>query len=134
MIFGNSLGGFVANIIGTVTKLTFRLLKFAIPKLINVIRKNPIATAATAIIGGAAIGGIMQSQTPSNDPERAKEGKTQLEDTQDFGGTTGAPISGDMLGFDAGGLIPFKGDDSNLPKEQKVQQSQQGRRKRIIHY
>ena len=130
MIFGNSLGGFVANIIGTVTKLTFRLLKFAIPKLIKVIRKNPIAAAATAIIGGAAIGGIMQSQTPSNDPERAKEGKTQLEDTQDFGGTTGAPISGDMLGFAAGGLIPFKGDDSNLPEEQKGKQPQQGKQKK----
>ena len=115
LIFGNSLGGFVANIIGTVTKLTVRLLKFAVPKLINVIRKNPIAAAATAIIGGAAIGGIMQSQTPSNDPERAKEGKTQLEDTQDFGGTTGAPISGDMLGFAAGGLVPVQ------PEQQEEQ-------------
>ena len=130
LIFGNSLGGFVANIIGTVTKMTVRLLKFAIPKLINVIRKNPIAAAATAIIGGAAIGGIMQSQTPSNDPERAKEGKTQLEDTQDFGGTTGAPISGDMLGFAAGGLVPFKGDDSNLPEEQKGKQPQQGKQEK----
>ena len=128
LIFGNSLGRFVANIIGTVTKMTFRLLKFAIPKLIKVIRKNPIAAAATAIIGGAAIGGLMQSQTPSNDPERAEEGKTQLEDTQDFGGTTGAPISGDMLGFAAGGMVPV---DLNPPKEQKVQQPQEQKQEEI---
>ena len=130
LLFGNSLGRFISSMVFTVTKMTARLLKFAIPKLYKVIRKNPIAAAATAIIGGAAIGGMMQSETPSNDPERAKEGKTQLEDTQDFGGTTGAPISGDMLGFDAGGIVPFKGDDSNLPKEQKGQQPQQGEKKK----
>ena len=48
------------------------------------------------------------SQSP--DPERAEQGKTELDDTQDFGGMTGAPISGDMLGFNQGGLIPVGSD------------------------
>ena len=104
LFFATPLGGFVRLMVKTLGGLTKFLLKNSL-KLLKFAGKNPIAAAAIAIIGGAAIGGIMQSVTPSNDPERAKEGKTQLEDTQDFGGTTGAPISGDMLGFAAGGLV-----------------------------
>ena len=77
---------------------------------------NPLATAAVAVVAATAIGGIMQSQTPSNDPERAAEGYTVLDDTLDFGGTTGAPISGDIFGFDQynlGGLVPGSGPDKD---------------------
>ena len=102
--------------------MTARLLKFAVPKLLKFVTENPVIyKKSIGVVGGAAIGGIMQSQTPSNDPERAAEGKTQLDDTQDFGGTTGAPISGDMLGFDKGGMIPnlknFIGKFMNVGKD-----------------
>ena len=106
LLFGTGFGRIIRSLIGIAVKMTARLLKFAVPKLLKFVAKNPVAAAAIGVVGGAAIGGIMQSQTPSNDPERAAEGKTQLGDTQDFGGTTGAPISGDMLGFDKGGMIP----------------------------
>jgi len=106
LLFGTGFGRIIRKLIGVAVKMTARLLKFAVPKLLKFVAKNPVAAAAIGVVGGAAIGGIMQSQTPSNDPERAAEGKTQLDDTQDFGGTTGAPISGDMLGFDKGGMIP----------------------------
>ena len=105
LLFGNRFSGLI-RFRKTLIKATAKLLKFAVPKLLSLIAKNPKAALATAVIGGAALGAISQSQTPSNDPERAAQGKTQLEDTQDFGGTTGAPISGDMLGFSDGGLVP----------------------------
>ena len=95
--------------------MTARLLKFAVPKLLKFVAKNPVAAAAIGVVGGAAIGGIMQSKTQSNDPD-APEGRTQLEDTMDYGGVTGDPVAG---AFETGGLVPFKGDDSNLPKEQQ---------------
>ena len=97
--------------------MTARLLKFAVPKLLKFVAKNPVVAAAIGVVGGAAIGGIMQSKTQSNDPD-APEGRTQLEDTMDYGGVTGDPVAG---AFETGGLVPFKGDDSNLPKEQKEQ-------------
>ena len=121
LLFGTGFGRIIRSLIGIAVKMTARLLKFAVPKLLKFVAKNPVAAAAIGVVGGAAIGGIMQSQTPSNDPERAAEGKTQLDDTQDFGGTTGAPISGDMLGFDKGGMIPnlknFMGKFMNVGKD-----------------
>jgi len=90
-------------------KFTAKLLKKGIPKLLKLIAANPLASAALAIVTAATIGGIRQSQTPSNDPE-AEPGQTQLDDTQDFGGITGAPISADMLGFSGGGMTPMGTD------------------------
>ena len=92
-LFFTPLGGFVKGIFGIVTKLG--------PKLFGLITKYPkIAAAVTAA------GLLIKSATKqSPDPERAAKGKTQLEDTQDFGGTTGDPLSGDMFGFTQGGIL-----------------------------
>ena len=96
LLFGTGIGGLVKGIIGTVVKLTVGLLK-VVPRFLKFFA-TPLG-AAMGIVGGAAAGLIAQATTKSNDPE-AEEGQTQLDDTMDFGGTTGAPISGDMLGFD----------------------------------
>ena len=120
LLFGTGFGSIIRKLIGVAVNMTARLLKFAVPKLLKFVAKNPVAAAAIGVIGGAAIGGIMQSKTQSNDPD-APEGRTQLEDTMDYGGVTGDPIAG---AFETGGLVPFKGDDSNLPKEQKEQKQQ----------
>ena len=40
-LFATPLGGFIRTIIGTIAKLSLRLLKFGIPKLKNFISKNP---------------------------------------------------------------------------------------------
>ena len=109
LLFGNSLGRFVTKIVFMIGKFTAKLLKKGIPKLLKLIAANPLASAALAIVTAATIGGIRQSQTPSNDPE-AEPGQTQLDDTQDFGGITGAPISADMLGFSGGGMTPMGTD------------------------
>ena len=105
LLFGTRLGRFVTRLSFALIKGAARLGMAAAKFAIGFARRNPAAAAITAIVGGAAIGGIAQSLTPSNDPERAAKGKTQLDDTQSFGGTTGAPISADMLGFTGGGRV-----------------------------
>jgi len=105
LLFGTRLGRFVTRLSFALIKGAAKLGMAAAKFAIGFARANPAAAAITAIVGGAAIGGIAQSLTPSNDPERAEKGKTQLDDTQAFGGTTGAPISADMLGFTGGGKV-----------------------------
>jgi len=56
--FVNPLGKFIRTIVGTVLRLTFKLAKFAIPRLVAFIAENPADTAAigaTAAIGGTAV-------------------------------------------------------------------------------
>ena len=109
LLFGTSFGGIVRGLIGTVIKLTGGLLK-VVPKFLKFFA-TPLGAAlglGAAVVGGAAAGLISQATTKSNDPE-AEEGQTQLDDTLDFGGTTGAPISADMLGFNKGGIVPGGG-------------------------
>ena len=115
LVFGTGLGGFIKGIVGLTTKF--------IPKIVSMVAKlaksavkfaisNPLA--ALAIAGGVAtVAGLAQQATSkSNDEERAKEGKTQLDDTQEFGG-----ISGDPMGslFSGGGGVPGTGDKDTVP-------------------
>ena len=94
LLFFTPFGGFVRGIVGILGKF--------VPALARLVVKNP------KVAGAALAAGLLlktaTSQSP--DPERAAQGKTELDDTQDFGGMTGAPISGDMLGFNQGGLVP----------------------------
>ena len=107
VLFGTAFGGLVRTILGLALKFTGKLIGAAARLAI----KNPLAAAAVAVVGGAAIGGIMQSQTQSNDAERAAQGKTQLDDTLEFGGATGDPMG--ALMFNSGGLAPApKGTDT----------------------
>ena len=66
LLFGTGFGRIIRSLIGIAVKMTARLLKFAVPKLLKFVAKNPVAAAAIGVVGGAAIGGIMQSST--NDP------------------------------------------------------------------
>ena len=117
LLFGTSFGGIVRGLIGTVAKLTIGLLK-VIPRFLKFFA-TPLGAAlglGAAVVGGAAYGLSQQSKTQSNDEERAAEGKTQLDDTIDFGGTTGAPMSADMFGFgqyNKGGLVPGGGPNKD---------------------
>ena len=104
VLFATPLGGLIRSVLAGVVKLSMFMAKKAIPGLLRFARAHPLAAAATVVVGGAAIGGIMQSQTQSNDPERAKEGKTQLDDTLEFGGVTGDPMG--ALAFRGGGRVP----------------------------
>lgn len=70
VLFTTPFGKFVRGFIGTVTKLTLRLARFAIPKLLSFVKRNPKAAALLAA-GTAAVGaGIyMQSQRERRDKE-----------------------------------------------------------------
>ena len=115
LVFGTGLGGFIKGIVGLTTKF--------IPKIVSMVAKlaksalkfaisNPLA--ALAIAGGVAtVAGLAQQATSkSNDEERAKEGKTQLDDTQEFGGISGDPMGGL---FSGGGGVPGTGDKDTVP-------------------
>ena len=104
VLFATPLGKLIRTVLGGVVKLTMFMARKGIPKLLSIIRKNPKAALATALVGAAATGLVMQSQSKSNDPD-AKDGQTQLDDTRKFGGTTGDPVGvlGQMKG---GGVVP----------------------------
>ena len=101
-----------ATVIRSIPKLAKLITKLAIATaklgfkaakgLVNLAIKNPIAAAGTLIVGGAALGLASQAKTQSNDPD-AEEGRTQLDDTLDFGGITGSPMGGL---FNQGGMVP----------------------------
>ena len=91
-----------------ITKLAIATAKLGIrgvKGLANLVIANPVAAAAvggTLAIGGTALGLASQATTQSNDPD-AEEGRTQLDDTLDFGGITGSPMGGL---FNQGGMVP----------------------------
>ena len=91
-----------------ITKLAIATAKLGIKGvkgLSNLVTANPVAAAAvggTLAIGGATLGLASQATTQSNDPD-AEEGRTQLDDTLDFGGITGDPMGGL---FNQGGMVP----------------------------
>ena len=121
IIFGTSLGKFATGLIATVVKFSAKLVAKVIPQLLKALKSlgkaalaNPLATGGALVVGAAAAGLINQATTQSNDPE-AEQGRTQLDDTMSFGGTTGAPISSDMLGFEGGGQVPGYGNKDTIP-------------------
>ena len=102
LLFGTGIGRFTVRLSALLIKGALRLGAAAAKFALGFARRNPAAAAITAIVGGAALAGAMQSKTPSNDPD-APEGRTQLEDTMDYGGVTGDPVAG---AFSAGGIVP----------------------------
>ena len=106
VLFTTPFGAFVRGFVGTVTKLTLRLARFAIPKLLSFVKKNP-KTALALAAGTAAVGaGIyMQSQREQRDKELQKSdpnyGKTPSPQKSiiDFGSMGG-------MQFRGGGMIP----------------------------
>ena len=106
ILFTTPFGRFVRSFVGTVTKLTLRLARFAIPKLMSFVKSNP-KTAALLTAGAATVGaGIyMQSQREQRDKELQQVdpnyGKQPgpMKSIIDFGTMGG-------LGFRGGGMIP----------------------------
>jgi len=120
-----------ATVVRSIPKLAKLITKLAIATaklgvrgvkgLANLVTANPVAAAAvggTLAIGGAALGLASQATTQSNDPD-AEEGRTQLDDTLDFGGITGSPMGGL---FNQGGMVPVmltKGEYVISPNQAK---------------
>ena len=103
LLFGNSLGRFI-------TRLLMMTARF-IPRIAMTIGRlalaHPIAAAAILAVGGTAVAAVIANQKGTaviKDPKDPD--KSQMDEINEFGGMTGAPISAEMLGFSGGGLVP----------------------------
>tara|TARA_Y100000004_G_scaffold116799_1_gene131327 strand:+ start:430 stop:2886 length:2457 start_codon:yes stop_codon:yes gene_type:complete len=124
--FGTGLGGFITGLI--------RLIGGFIPKLMGLIPKmlkglktvalgNPLATAAVAVAAGTAIAAIAANKDGSAVVKDEKDpDKSQADEIREFGGMTGAPMSGDMFSdlpeespqeFKEGGQVPGRGPNKD---------------------
>jgi hypothetical protein len=101
VLFTTPFGKFVRSFVGTVTKLTLRLARFAIPKLLSFVKSNPKAAALLAA-GTATVGaGIyMQSQREQRDKE--------LQQVDPNYGKQPGPMKS-IIDFATGGGMQFKG-------------------------
>lgn len=130
-LFATPFGKFVRTIIGTVAKLTLRLAKFAIPKLLQFIGKNPKAALALTAVSAAGIGAAMREgqvaeQRTQLDPnaitpeKTAETGKTPgpmqlfLESGQKMGlgFQNGGNIFSGLVGSDTGTTVTGAGVDT----------------------
>ena len=117
LAFKFGLLGFMGGLIGLIGRFIPKILGI-IPKMLKGLKTlamgNPLATAAVAITAGTAIAAVAANQDGTaviKDPEDPD--KSHADEIREFGGMTGAPISGDMLGFNLGGLIPGSGPDKD---------------------
>jgi GH24 family phage-related lysozyme (muramidase) len=117
LAFKFGLLGFMGGLIGLIGRFIPKILGL-IPKMLKGLKTlamgNPVATAATAVVAGTAIAAIAANQDGTaviKDPDDPD--KSQADEIREFGGMTGAPISGDMLGFNLGGLVPGSGPDKD---------------------
>ena len=117
LAFKFGLLGFMGGLIGLIGRFIPKILGL-IPKMLKGLKTlamgNPVATAAVAVVAGTAIAAVAANQDGTaviKDPDDPD--KSQADEIREFGGMTGAPISGDMLGFNLGGLIPGSGPDKD---------------------
>ena len=113
VLFTTPFGGFVRAFIGTVSKLTFRLAKFAIPKLAKFAMKNPLTAGLVA--GGALAAGGSYLATQQNTQRREEFKKIDPNIVTPGSGKTpgGSQLMQESIlqrgigGFKGGGMIPF---------------------------
>ena len=109
ILFGTGFGGFIRGLVGLVTFFIPKIFKLT-KSLLGLVGKNPVA--ALAIAGTAALGYAAYTGTQeSKDPERAAEGKTQLDDNLEGVGNFAKSI----LPFSAGGRVPGTGTKDTVP-------------------
>jgi GH24 family phage-related lysozyme (muramidase) len=130
--FANPLGRFIRTIVGTVAKLTFKLAKFAIPKLLSFIKANPRAATAAAAAGlftaGLTIPALFPStvdeqenkikNAPGTDEDKLQSLRNQRQNLNFFDKLQGKGSEIDeqinfletgetkKYGFNSGGIIP----------------------------
>jgi len=118
--FANPLGRFIRTIIGSVAKLTLRLAKFAIPKLLSFVKANPVAAAALAIGGTALLANEITGQRKAAPVQTENKAKAQsgkglgmqgVGGVGDMGPTT---PTGMLQGARSGGIIQKLDSGGNI--------------------
>jgi hypothetical protein len=123
ILFGNSFSKFIRGTVGLLGRFIFQIGKVAIPRLLSIISKNPLASliVGTSVAGTFARTGERERLKPELDKQRASVEKVQNDSSsswyQKLGGffakqelTTGqrsqsitAPVPGAM--FNGGGFV-----------------------------
>ena len=94
--FAIMIGKGAALLLKNLLKLGKNLIRFAM--------KNPKIALALGI-GALAVAAVRANQPgTATVPDPEDPDKSQMDEINEFGGMTGAPISGDMLGFKGGGM------------------------------
>ena len=94
--FAIMIGKGAALLLKNLLKLGKNLVRFAM--------KNPKVALALGI-GALAVAAVRANQPgTATVPDPEDPDKSQMDEINEFGGMTGAPISGDMLGFKGGGM------------------------------
>ena len=109
ILFGTGFGGFIRGLVGLVTFFIPKIFKLT-KSLLGLVGKNPMAALAVAGIGALGYAAYTGTQE-SKDPERAAEGKTQLDDNLEGVGNFAKSI----LPFSAGGRVPGTGTKDTVP-------------------
>ena len=102
--FANPLGRFIRTIVGTVAKLTFQLARFAIPKLVSFIGKNPLVAAGLATGAAAGIGYLSEKNRLDQTAKERGE-KPQKTGEGDWFSEIGRALNPGQLGM--GGISPL---------------------------
>ena len=123
VLFATPLGGLIRSVLAGVVKLSMFMAKKAIPGLLKFVKANPLAAAAVGVgaLGLAAVAANQDGTAVVKDPE--KPNKSQMDEINEFGGMTGAPISGDMLGFKGGGQVPRYTKGGNVQRNKRTMPS-----------
>jgi len=74
LLFTNPMGRVIRTVLGTIAKLTLTIAKKGIPKLLNLIKKNPYAAAAIAV----GVGGYVAATQLGNNREKLAEGNPEI--------------------------------------------------------
>lgn len=105
--FANPLGRFIRTIVGTVLKLTFKIGKFALPKLLNFIRAHPLASLiiGTSVAGTLARTGERERLQPEVQKQRESIENIQKDSSAPWYKKLGAMFAGQQLSMGQGQAI-----------------------------
>jgi hypothetical protein len=103
-LFANPLGRFIRTVVGTVLKLTFKIGKFAIPRLLSFIKANPLV-AAGAVTGIAAGAGYMMEQNRMNEISKREGAEPEKRGQGSWWNEIGKSFNPGQLGM--GGVSPL---------------------------
>jgi len=97
--FTNPFGGLVRTLVGTVVKWTFKITKFAIPKLFSLIKANPLTSLiiGSSVVGTFARTGEREKLKPELEKQRESAKKTQGDKNAPWYQRLGASFAGQEL-------------------------------------
>lgn len=100
LLFGTSIGKLVRTVIGTLTKLTFTMLKKGIPMTLNFLKQNPYVAAALVAAGAAYSVNAFTGQSEAAPVQAENRAKAQTGEGLGVQGTDTmidkSPTTGDL--------------------------------------